>query len=155
MEEHKRSINILNELLEKNYDAEKGYRSAAENVRNSRLSNFLLQNADIRQGFAIDIAEEILDLGGKPVSDTSIMSELHRAWINFKSEISAENDEEAVLKECIRGEEAALKDYNKALRSKSLDDSTEVLLEEHRAQIVLAISELESLEEEAGAGEVL
>jgi uncharacterized protein (TIGR02284 family) len=147
MEEHKRTINILNDLLEKNYDAERGYRSAAENVKNARLSDFLLQNADIRQGFAIDLAEEILEMGGKPISDTSTLSDLHRAWINFKSQISADNDEDAILKECIRGEEAALKDYNQALRNERLDDSTIVMLEDHRSQIALAISELETLEE--------
>ncbi|WKN33220.1 PA2169 family four-helix-bundle protein [Porifericola rhodea] len=153
MENDKRAISILNELLEKNYDAEKGYRSAAENVKqHSRLSNFLLQNADIRQGFAIDLADEILELGGKPISDTSLMSDLHRAWINFTANVSAKNDEDAVLRECVKGEEAALKDYNKALKSKSLGDSTTTLLEDHRKQIILAINELESLE---GAGEVL
>ncbi|WPP53585.1 ferritin-like domain-containing protein [Catalinimonas niigatensis] len=151
MEEHKREINILNDLLEKNYDAERGYRSAAENVKNARLSDFLLQNADIRQGFAIDLAEEILEMGGKPVSDSSTMSDLHRAWISFKSALS-DNEEEAILNECIRGEEAALKDYNQALKSERLDDSTIVLLEDHRSQIVLAISELENLE---AAGEAI
>lgn len=151
MEENKRVINILNDLLEKNYDAERGYRSAAENVKNARLSDFLLQNADIRQGFAVDLAEEILELGGKPVSDSSTLSDLHRAWISFKSALSA-NEEEAILNECIRGEEAALNDYNQALKSERLDDSTTVLLEDHRGQIVLAISELENLEE---AGETI
>jgi len=146
MEMNKRSINILNELLEKNYDAEKGYRNAAEKVQNARLRDFLLQNADTRQGFAIDLAEEILELGGEPVSETSTLSNLHRGWINLKSSVARDKDE-AVLEECIRGEEAALKDYNKALKSSTLDDSSEALLEEHREEIIDTISELEGLEE--------
>ena len=108
METNKRSINILNELLEKNYDAEKGYRNA--------------------------------------VSESSTLSNLHRSWINLKSSVSPDKDE-AIIDECIRGEEAALKDYNKALKSNSLDDSSESLLEEHREEIIDAISELEGLEE--------
>lgn len=32
----------LNELLEKNYDAEKGYKLAAEKVNNQRLKSFSL-----------------------------------------------------------------------------------------------------------------
>lgn len=35
--------NKLNELLEKNYDAEKGYKLAAQKVKNERLKAFLLK----------------------------------------------------------------------------------------------------------------
>ncbi len=152
MDAREKIINTLNELLEKNYDAERGYRSAAQSIKNPRLGNFLLQNADIRKSFAIDLTEEILEFDGKPSAETSTLGDLHRAWINFKSAVTTDSNEEGVLEECIRGEEEALKDYNQALKTERLDDSTVVMLEDHRSQIALAISELESLE---GAEEIL
>jgi uncharacterized protein (TIGR02284 family) len=146
METYNKSIDVLNELLQKNYEAEKGYRNAAEKVTNIRLKDFLLQNADTRQGFAIELAEEILEQGGNPVSETSTLSDIHRSWINFKSSI-ASNKDEAVIEECIRGEEAALNDYNKALKSTYLDKSSETILKEQREEILDSINELKGLEE--------
>lgn len=145
METNNQSIDILNELLQKNYEAEKGYRNAAEKAKNIRLKDFLLQNADIREGSAIDLAEEILELGGEPVTDTSTLSDLHRSWINFKSSFTSDKND-AVIEECIRGENAALKDYNKALSNPDLNKSSVALLEEQRAEIYESINELEALE---------
>ncbi|NNC69757.1 MAG: DUF2383 domain-containing protein, partial [Flavobacteriaceae bacterium] len=38
----------LNELLEKNYDAEKGYKKAAENAQTNSLKNFFNRKAQER-----------------------------------------------------------------------------------------------------------
>ena len=43
--------NKLNELLEKNYDAEKGYLNAAENVDSVRLKIFFKNRASERSQF--------------------------------------------------------------------------------------------------------
>jgi len=145
MEMNKRAIFILNDLLEKNYDAELGYRSIAEDVREIQLKAFILQNAEIRQDFAIDLTEQIVDLGGKPVSRGSSLINLQLAWINLKAIISF-IDEKDIIRECIKGEEASLRDYHKALKSNKLDDATETMLEEHREEILDTIKAFESLE---------
>ena len=38
----------LNDLLEKNYDAEKGYKFAAEKVKNTKLKSFFSERAQER-----------------------------------------------------------------------------------------------------------
>lgn len=146
MEKDKQVINILNELLEKNYDATRGYVEAAKQVRSTLLASFLEQNAEIRQGYAEEIMDEVCALNGEPVESTGVLSNLHRAWINLKTAISSDK-EEAVLEECIRGEKAALDDYEKALMSHSLPTTTMELLEEQRNQIAATLDELRSLEE--------
>lgn len=144
METNKRAIYILNDLLEKNYDAESSYSNAAHDVEDPRLKNFLLQNSELRQAFAIDLAEEIMDAGGRPVSEGSLPDQLHQGWFDLRAIVTS-RDEKTIIAECIRGEQATLKDYNKALSSNKLDDSTEAMLEEHRDEIVESISLLESL----------
>ena len=47
--------NKLNELLEKNYDAEKGYKKAAENVENTKLKQFFNEQAQKRYDFGHEI----------------------------------------------------------------------------------------------------
>ena len=51
--------NKLNELLEKNYDAEKGYLNSAENVESSNLKIFFKNRASERSQFAKELRTEI------------------------------------------------------------------------------------------------
>lgn len=146
METNKQVIRILNELLEKNYDAIRGYYEAAEHVRSSVLASFLEQNAEIRQGFTEEIMDEVYALNGEPVESTSLVSNLHRAWINLKA-LMVNDKEDAMLEECMRGERAALDDYEKALMHESLPITTMALLEEQRDQIASTLDELRSMEE--------
>lgn len=44
-------ISKLNELLEKNYDAEKGYKKAAEDIKNAQLQDFLQSHSQQRYDF--------------------------------------------------------------------------------------------------------
>lgn len=146
METNKQAIKILNDLLEKNYDAIRGYFEAAEHVRSALLASFLEENAEIRQGYAEELIDDIYTLNGEPIESTSLTSNLHRAWVNLKTAIT-DDKEEAVLEECIRGEKAALEDYEKALMSESLPTTTLELLEEQRGQIAATLDELRSMEE--------
>ena len=51
--------NNLNELLEKNYDAEKGYKEAESNVDNVALKTFFKEQATLRNNFGNKLKEEI------------------------------------------------------------------------------------------------
>ena len=56
----------LNELLEKNYDAEAGYKNAAEKVANPALKNYLLSRAQDRYDFGHELKEELRQMGQEP-----------------------------------------------------------------------------------------
>ena len=148
METNKELINHLNELLEKNVDAVRGYKEAAKDVKNPSLKTFLERNASSRQSFVQDLKQEVVSLGGDPKDDTSVAADLHRGWINFKTALSG-NDEESVLEECIRGEEAALKEYDSVMKDYEIPQGLRSKMQTQRDQIQQTHTELKSMELQA------
>ena len=61
--------NKLNELLEKNYDAEAGYKKAAENAKSKSLSLFFNRKSEERRAFGHEIKNELLKFDQKPESN--------------------------------------------------------------------------------------
>ncbi|WP_318343865.1 ferritin-like domain-containing protein [Flagellimonas baculiformis] len=128
--------NKLNELLERTYDAEKGFKQVAEKVDNKTLEEFFLDRAQQRHNFGHELKSEIRSFGQAPDKGGSGKATLHRSWIDFRSLI-ASNTEEAILKEVHRGEKEAIATYNDILQDKEfvLPPSTEGLLMRHRNAI--------------------
>ncbi len=131
--------NKLNELLIKNYDAEKGYINALENVDSDRLKIFFKRRASERSQFAKDLRTEILRYGELPEDSGSFKGLAHRNWMTLKSTFSS-NNEEAILEEAIRGEEASLESYNDILKDRDLPPSIDNMLIEQRDAIQAAIN---------------
>ncbi len=148
METNKELVKDLNGLLEKHNDAVRGYKEAADKAKSPNLKTFLQRNAGTRQSFATDLKQEVTSLGGDPETSTSTAADLHRGWINFKSALTSDKDE-AVLEECIRGEDAALKEYDSVLKDYEVPQGLRSKLQDQRNQIQQAKSELESLELQA------
>ena len=133
--------NKLNELLEKNYDAEKGYLNAAENVESSRLKIFFKNRASERSEFAKNLRTEILSYGQIPEDSGTFKGTMHRNWMSLKSLFSS-NDEEAILEEAIRGEKTSYNEYTEILEEDAFAPSTRKMLERQRQQIQAAINSL-------------
>ncbi|WP_424492429.1 ferritin-like domain-containing protein [Salinimicrobium sp. GXAS 041] len=136
----------LNELLEKNYDSEKGFRNAAEDVQNSRLKGFFEEKAAERYDFGHELKTEIRNFGEAPDKGSSIKADAHRTWMNLKSALSG-NNEEAVLEEVIRGEKLAVENYNEVIEKIDFPPSTKNLLLKQRNAIQQTIENAKSLEE--------
>lgn len=130
--------NKLNELLEKNYDAEKGYIDATKNVESNNLKMFFKRRATERSEFAKELRTEILQYGEIPTDSGSFKGALHRNWMNLKSTFTS--NEEAVLEEAIRGEEASLEEYNNLITEKNLPPTIDGLIAKHRTAIQSAIN---------------
>jgi len=131
--------NKLNELLVKNYDAEKGYLNAIDNIESDRLKMFFKRRASERSEFAKELRTEILQYGELPEDSGSFKGTLHRNWMSLKATFSS-NNEEAVLDEAIRGEEASLEVYNDLMKERNLPPSIDSLLMKHRNAIQSAIN---------------
>jgi uncharacterized protein (TIGR02284 family) len=131
--------NKLNELLVKNYDAEKGYINAIENVDSDRLKMYFKRRASERSEFAKELRTEILQYGQIPEESGSFKGVMHRNWMTLKSTFSS-NNEEAILEEAIRGEEASLEEYNELIKERNLPPSIDKLLIKHRDAIQSAIN---------------
>ncbi len=138
----------LNELLEKNYDAEKGYKLAAEKVQNQQLKSFFTRQAQERNTFGHDLKSEIRNFGEDPDKGGSLAGDAHRSWMNLKASLSGDKDE-AVLEEAIRGEKAAVEEYEDILKESEIPASTGNLLMKQKNSIVAALNEVKTLEKQA------
>lgn len=136
----------LNELLEKNYDSEKGFKKAAEDVKNKRLKEFFEVKAKQRYDFGHELKTEINNLGESPDKGTSMAGKAHHAWMDLKSAFSSDN-EEAILEEAVRGEKVAVEDYNKIIGEDGFAPSTTNLLIKQRNAIERTFKEVKDLEE--------
>ena len=105
---------ILNHLIEPCRDAERGFRTAATEVKSPELKRLFLRLADQRREFAADLLPHAQRLGGAAVMDGTGKAALHRAWIHVKARL-ASDPERAVLEEAIRGERFALSAYDEAV----------------------------------------
>jgi len=138
----------LNSLLEKNYDAEKGYLFAAENVKDQGLKSFFEERAQERYDFGHELKSEIRNFGEAPDKGSSFAGDAHRAWMNLKTTFSSDK-EEAVLEEAIRGEKASVEEYNEVLKDTNIPTSTETILRKQRDSITASLNKVESLENRA------
>jgi uncharacterized protein (TIGR02284 family) len=68
----------LNELLVKNYDAEKGYINAMQDVDNVEVKKFFKKRAEERSRFAQQLRTEILTYGEIPEESGSLKGVMHR-----------------------------------------------------------------------------
>ncbi len=137
--------NKLNSLLEKNYDTEKNYKFAAENVKSPELKAFFNERAQERYDFGHELKSEIRNFGQTPDKGTSFKGDVHRSWMNLKTNLSS-NKEEAILEESIRGEKAAVEEYNEVLKDENIPPSTENTLMKQRNAITAALNKVKSLE---------
>lgn len=136
----------LNDLLEKNYDAEAGYKLAMEQVDSSRVKDFFSEQVKERYKFGHELKEEIRTYGQTPEKGTSLAADAHRAWMNIKATLSS-NNEESMLEEAIRGEKAALNDYDTVIKDHKLPASTKGVLLKHRENIQAALNRVAIMEE--------
>jgi len=95
--------NKLNALLEKNYDAERGYNYATENAQEPQLRDFFAERAQERYDFGHALETEIRNFGQNPEKNSSLAGDAHRTWMNLKTSLSA-NKDDAALEEAVRGE---------------------------------------------------
>lgn len=137
--------NKLNELLTKNYDAEKGYKKAAEIVDNVKLKQFFENEAQKRYDFGHELKSEIRNYGETPDKGTSFTGDAHRAWMDIKTTFTS-NDEEAILAEVIKGEKAAVDEYTDIIHDTTLPPTTKSILSSHVTNIKTALQSAQNFE---------
>jgi uncharacterized protein (TIGR02284 family) len=107
-------ISLVNGLIEVCKDGQEGFKTAAEGIEDSSMKTLFYEYSQQRAQFAGDLQNEVLRLGGDPEKSGSVAGSLHRGWIDIKSAILGK-DVEAILNECERGEDSAVKNYKEAL----------------------------------------
>ena len=138
--------NKLNDLLEKTYDAEKGFKKAADNVDNEALKSYFKQKAQERYDFGHELKSELKSFNQDIDKGGSITGDAHRTWMDIKALFSSEN-EESMLEEAIRGEKSAIDEYSDVINETTLPLSTKSILEEQKNKIVNGLSRIKTLED--------
>ena len=120
-------ISTLNDLIETCKDGEQGFRDCAQNISDAQMKNFFVERAQTCTNAAAELQEMVVSLGGDPETRSSMSGTLHRRWVDIKSAITGKDDE-AILNECERGEDVAVKSYRNALE-KDLPPDIRALVE--------------------------
>jgi len=107
-------ISTLNDLITTCKDGEAGFLDAARQVRDTQFKSFLESRARTCTEGARELQEMVRSYGGEPETDSSVSGTLHRRWLDIKSAITG-HDDHAILEECERGEDVAIKSYRNAL----------------------------------------
>jgi uncharacterized protein (TIGR02284 family) len=117
MAQQKEIISTINSLIETLKDGEEGFKQAAEAVKDSNLKSLFYEFSQQRARFATELQSQAMNLGEtEPEESSSATGAMHRAWINLKSAVTS-GDDHAILAECERGEDSAVKEYEDALKA--------------------------------------
>jgi uncharacterized protein (TIGR02284 family) len=143
-------ISTLNNLIETCKDGQNGFQTAADGVKNSELKTLFHTYSQQRAQFAGELQAEVLRLGGDPEKTGSVAATLHRGWIDIKSAVTGE-DENAVIAECERGEDSAVKNYQDAINA-GLPGDVRSIVERQYTQVKEAHDRIRALERATGAG---
>lgn len=138
--------NKLNDLLEKNHDAEKGFKKASENAKHAGLKSYFNSKSQERNNFGQQLKSEIKNFHQEPEKEGSVVGSAHRTWMDVKSWFSSDNDE-SMLEEAIRGEKAAVDEYHDVLQETTLPSSTKDMLVSQKATIEQGLSKIKRLED--------
>jgi uncharacterized protein (TIGR02284 family) len=122
-------VSTLNGLIEACKDGQKGFRSAAENVRNEDFHLLFSDLSMQRQYFARELKRLAVSFGEKAETNGSFSDALHRGWMNLKAVVTT-GDDRAILAECVRGEDAAVADYREALKHDELPPTVRSVIQQ-------------------------
>lgn len=112
----KNLVQNLQELLVKNYDADKGLKKAIREVSNPDLKQYLKGQAIMHYRFANELDRLIHSLNASPIEEGSTAGMLHRLWMDIIHSIPG-SDDTTILNECKRGQKATLKDYRDKIKA--------------------------------------
>jgi uncharacterized protein (TIGR02284 family) len=110
------TVSTLNNLIETLKDGADGFNTSAADVKDPNVKTTFQQLAQQRAKLASELQSEVRKLGGDPEKSGSVAASAHRGWINIKSALGG--GEKAILNEAERGEDVAVKSFEKALNAK-------------------------------------
>ncbi len=145
-EHNEKLIESLQEILQKNYDAEEGLKQVMQKTDSPNLRDWLQNKAAERNAFAEELGLELKKLGAEPDSAGSFSGTLHRVWIDVKTALST-NKDETILEECIRGDRASVEEYEEQLRAPYMAGSVIEILTEQKKKVEKSLRTFKFLED--------
>lgn len=143
--ENDKVVSLLNGLLTKNYDAEKGYKEAGEKIEHSTLRSYFENQAKNRYDFGHEIKALISKYGGEADKGTSVAGDLHRTWIAIRDAFT--DGDQAIYDECIRGEEAFSEEYAEVLNDEVIPQDVKEVVRKQKDSVDKALASLRTMED--------
>ncbi|MGH9880032.1 MAG: ferritin-like domain-containing protein, partial [Pyrinomonadaceae bacterium] len=108
------TIAILNKLIETCRNGQEGFLAAADRIPDGDLKDLFNSYSRQRAQFLRELREEVRRRGGELEATGKPAGAPQRGWIDTKA-AAVGVGEEAVITECQRGEDAAVKSYQEAI----------------------------------------
>jgi uncharacterized protein (TIGR02284 family) len=143
------TISTLNDLIETCKDGANGFREAAAAVTHPDAKALFTSRVPAIERSAAELQAEVRRLGGEPEQTGSVAAAVHRKWIDLKAAVTGK-DEAAIITECERGEELAVKHYEDALKA-DLAAETRALVEPQYRGAVANLEKVRALGRAYGA----
>ena len=134
-------------MVTKNEDAIKGFEKASKNAEQVGIKSYFENKVVERMHFLKEVRASVpdLDLGSVKI-DGSAAGALHRTWMDVKAFFSGDNDE-AMLEEAVRGDKAAIEDYDKALAETMIPPRLKEIIRAQREKLQNDLATTEILED--------
>ena len=143
------AISVLNDLIETCEDGANGFRTAAAGVKNTETRTLFTSRVQVIEHAEAELRAEVQRLGGKPATSGSVAAKIHRGWIDLKAAVTGKDDA-AIITECERGEQVAVKNYEEALK-KDLPADVRMLVTRQHQGAMQNLERVRALGRAAGA----
>lgn len=136
----------INDIIQKNEDAIKGYEKAAENSEEIGLKSYFQNKSIERRNFLVELKAAAPALKTRDDIDGSVTGAMHRTWMDVKTFFSGDSDE-AMLEEAIRGDKAAINEYNEVLGDTHLPLEAAAVIRKQRDWLMDDLKTIKTLED--------
>ena len=127
-------VSVLNDLIETCKDGANGFRTSAAAVKSPEAKALFTSRVQLIEHAAAELQAAVRRLGGDPETTGSVAATLHRGWIDLKSAVTGKDDA-AIITECERGEQVAVKNYEDALEKGLPADVRTIVERQYRGAI--------------------
>jgi len=139
--------NKLNELLQKTFYSEKGFKKAAHYAKNEELKVFFKNGAKQRKEFGNKLKYEIKSFHATAEDMGSLVGSGHLLWMDAKLLLSS-NEKMTLLKSIIKEEHSIVLKYKNVINKLKLPFETKNILMAQKNQLEIDISKLSDIKEE-------
>lgn len=126
------TIDKLQKLIRANIDSYDGFREAAKELKDKKISALFTELGDQRSAMAAKLQKTIEFNGEEAEDDGSVAAATHRIWLNIRSKITG-SDSYAILAEAERGEDHIKAAYEEVLKETAGSAMNDVLTDQYRA----------------------
>lgn len=140
------AISTLNDLIQTCRDGEKGFKTAAEHLKDTHVRSVFQELSRERGTLADELEREVGRLGGTAPTSGSVSGALHRGWLDLKS--AATSGDGPIISEAERGEDVAKHAFESALaETAGMQPQTRAVVQRVADRVIAAHDRVRALEE--------